>query len=77
VTAVILILTLMSLIIRIRVDIYCRNSFDFTILVRISADAIRIVYEMRLCADILSGNLPDVELGVSFLFASCVSCDMW
>jgi hypothetical protein len=36
-----------------------RNSFNFTILVRISADTIRIVYEMRPCADILSGDLPD------------------
>ena len=52
----ILILTLMSLIIRIWVDI--RNSFNFTILVPISADTIRIVYEMRPCADILSGQFP-------------------
>jgi hypothetical protein len=50
-TAVILRLTLMSLIIG--------NSFNFTILVQISADTIRIVYEMRLCADILSEDLPD------------------
>jgi hypothetical protein len=35
-----------------------RNSFNFTTLV-LSEDTIRIVYEMRLCADILSGNLPD------------------
>jgi hypothetical protein len=44
-------LTLMSLIVG--------NSFKFTTLVRISADTIRIVYEMRPCADILSGDLPD------------------
>jgi hypothetical protein len=50
-TAVILRLTLMSLIVG--------NSFNFTILVRISADTIRIVCEMRLCADILSGDPPD------------------
>ena len=50
-TAVILKLTLMSLIVG--------NSFNFTILVRISADTIRIVYEMGLCADILSGRCPD------------------
>jgi hypothetical protein len=50
-TAVILRLTLMSLIVG--------NSFNFTILVRISANTIRIVYEMRLCADILSGDLRD------------------
>jgi hypothetical protein len=36
-----------------------RNSFNFTILVRISEDTIRIVHEMRLCADILSGDLQD------------------
>jgi hypothetical protein len=48
---VILRLTLMSLIVG--------NSFNFTILVRISADTIRIVYEMRLCADILSADLTD------------------
>jgi hypothetical protein len=50
-TAVILRLTLMSLIVG--------NSFNFTILVRISADTIRIVCERRLCADILSGGSPD------------------
>jgi hypothetical protein len=49
--AVMLRLTLMSLIVG--------NSFKFTTLVRISADTIRIVYEMRPCADILSGDLPD------------------
>jgi hypothetical protein len=63
VIAVILILTLMSLIIRIRVDI--RNSFNFTILVPISADTIRIVYEMRPCADILSRALLDTTRIVS------------
>ena len=50
-TAVILRLTLMSLIVG--------NSFNFTILVQISADTIQIVYEMRQCADILFGDLPD------------------
>ena len=50
-TAVILRLTLMSLIVR--------NSFNFTILVQISADIIRIVYEMRPCMAILSGDLLD------------------
>jgi hypothetical protein len=50
-TAVILRLTLISLIVG--------NSFNFTILVRISADTIRIVCEMRLCADILSRDPPD------------------
>jgi hypothetical protein len=49
--AVMLRLTLMSLIVG--------NSFKFTTLVRISADAIRMVYEMRPCADILSGDPPD------------------
>jgi hypothetical protein len=49
--AVMLRLTPMSLIVG--------NSFNFTILVRISADTIRIVYEMRPCADILSVDLPD------------------
>ena len=44
-------LTLMSLIVG--------NSFNFTILVQISADTIQIVYEMRPCADILSVDLPD------------------
>jgi hypothetical protein len=46
--AVMLRLTLMSLIVG--------NSFKLTTLVRISADTIRMVYEMRLCADILSGE---------------------
>jgi hypothetical protein len=50
-TAVILRLTLKSLIVG--------NSFNFTILVRISADTIQIVYEMRPCTDILSRDLPD------------------
>jgi hypothetical protein len=50
-TAVILRLTLMSLIVG--------NSFNFTILVRISADTIRIVHEMRPCADILSRDPLD------------------
>jgi hypothetical protein len=36
-----------------------RDSFNFTILVRISVDTIRMVYEMRPCADILSGDPPD------------------
>ena len=36
-----------------------RNSFNFTILVQISEDTIRIVYEMRPCAGILSVDLPD------------------
>jgi hypothetical protein len=49
--AVMLRLTLMSLIVG--------NSFKFTTLVRISADTIRIVYEMRPCADILSVDPPD------------------
>jgi hypothetical protein len=49
--AVMLRLTPMSLIVG--------NSFNFTILVQISADTIRIVYEMRPCADILSVDLPD------------------
>jgi hypothetical protein len=49
--AVMLRLTLMSLIVG--------NSFKFTTLVRISADTIRIVYEMRPCADILSGETPN------------------
>ena len=49
--AVMLRLTLMSLIFG--------NSFKFTTLVRISADTIRMVYEMRPCADILSGDPPD------------------
>jgi hypothetical protein len=44
-------LTLMSLIVG--------NSFKFTTLVRISADTIRMVYEMRPCADILSGDPSD------------------
>jgi hypothetical protein len=44
-------LTLMSLIVG--------NSFKFTTLVRISADTIRIVYEMRPCADIPSRDPPD------------------
>ena len=35
------------------------NSFNFTILVRISEDTIRIVYEMRPFAGILSVDLPD------------------
>ena len=48
--AVILILIPMSLIVG--------NSFKFTTLVRISADTIRIVYEMRPCADIPSGWHP-------------------
>ena len=48
--AVMLRLTLMSLIVG--------NSFKFTILVQISADTIRIVYEMRPCADIPSGWHP-------------------
>ena len=50
-TAVILRLTLKNLIVG--------NSFNFTILVRISADTIWIVYEMRPCMDILSINLLD------------------
>jgi hypothetical protein len=49
--AVMLRLTLMSLIVG--------NSFKFTTLVRISADTIRIVYEMRPCADIPSRDPPD------------------
>ena len=49
--AVMLRLTLMSLIVR--------NSFKFTTLVRISTDGIRIVHEMRPCADIPSGDPPD------------------
>jgi hypothetical protein len=49
--AVMLRLTLMSLIVG--------NSFKFTTLVRISADTIRMVYEMRPCADILSGDPSD------------------
>jgi hypothetical protein len=63
--AVILRLTLMSLIVG--------NSFKFTTLVRISADTIRIVYEMRPCADILSGTPgwhpvnTETENGVLFL----------
>jgi hypothetical protein len=48
--AVMLRLTLMSLIVG--------NSFNFTTLVS-STDTIRIVYEMRPCADILSGDPPD------------------
>jgi hypothetical protein len=40
-------LTLISLIVG--------NNFKFTTLVRMSADTIRIVYEMRPCADILPG----------------------
>jgi hypothetical protein len=50
-TAVILRLTLMSLIVG--------NSFNFTILVQISADTIQIVHEMRPCADILSRDPLD------------------
>jgi hypothetical protein len=49
--------TQMSLIVGIRSMF--RNSFNFTTLVQISADTIRMVYEMRLCADIPSGDLPD------------------
>jgi hypothetical protein len=49
--AVMLRLTLMSLIVR--------NSFEFTTLVQISADTIQIVYEMRPCADIPSGDPLD------------------
>jgi hypothetical protein len=48
-------LTLMSLIVG--------NSFKFTTLVRISADTIRMVYEMRPCADILSGDPPRMASG--------------
>jgi hypothetical protein len=48
--AVMLKLTLMGLIVG--------NSLKFTTLVRVSADTIRIVYEMRPCADILSGDPP-------------------
>ena len=44
-------LTLMSLIVG--------NSFKFTTLVRISADAIQIVCEMRPCANIPSRDPPD------------------
>ena len=49
--AVILRLTQMSLIVGIR--------FNFTTLVWISADTIWMLYEMRPCADIPSGDLPD------------------
>jgi hypothetical protein len=55
--AVMLRLTLMSLI--VRNSFIVGNSFKFTTLVRISADTIRMVYEMRPCADILSGDPPD------------------
>ena len=36
-----------------------RNSFNFTTLVQISTDSIQMVYEMRPCTDILSGDLTD------------------
>jgi hypothetical protein len=56
-------LTLMSLIVGnsfiIGNSFTVKNSFKFTTLVRISADAIRMVYEMRPCADILSRDPPD------------------
>jgi hypothetical protein len=55
--AVMLRLTLMSLI--VGNSFIVRNSFKFTTLVRISADTIRMVYEMRPCADIPSGGSPD------------------
>ena len=52
--AVMLRLTLMSLI--VGSSFIVGNSFKFTTLVRISADTIQMVYEMRPCADILSGD---------------------
>jgi hypothetical protein len=55
--AVMLRLTLMSLI--VGNSIVVGNSFKFTTLVRISADTIWMVYEMRPCADIPSGDPPD------------------
>ena len=55
--AVMLRLTLMSLI--VGNSFIFGNSFKFTISVRISTDTIRMVYEMRPCADILSGDPPD------------------
>ena len=55
--AVMLRLTLMSLI--VGNSFVVGNSFKFTTLVRISADTIRMIYEMRPCADIPSGDPPD------------------
>jgi hypothetical protein len=61
--AVMLRLTLMSLIVGNSIVVgnsfIVGNSFKFTTSVRISADTIRMVYEMRPCADILSGDPPD------------------
>jgi hypothetical protein len=59
--AVMLRLALMSLIVgnSFKFTTIVWNSFKFTTLVRISADTIRIVYEMRPCADIPSGDPPD------------------
>jgi hypothetical protein len=61
--AVMLRLTLMSLIVGNSIVVgnsfIVGNSFKFTTLVQISADTIQMVYEMRPCADILSGDPLD------------------